>query len=57
MKYILKFLILKKACNVTRITATSYLNQLEDAELLVSEKIGREKIYKNVRLTELLASN
>ena len=33
------------------------LNQLEDAELLVSEKIGREKIYKNVRLIELLASN
>ena len=43
--------------NVTRITATSYLNQLEDAELLVSEKIGREKIYKNVRLIKLLASN
>ena len=48
---------IEKACNVTRITATSYLNQLEDAELLVSEKIGREKIYKNVRLIELLASN
>ena len=52
-----KISYIEKACNVTRITATSYLNQLEDAELLVSEKIGREKIYKNVRLTELLASN
>ncbi len=52
-----KISYIEKACNVTRITATSYLNQLEDAELLVSEKIGREKIYKNVRLIELLASN
>ena len=48
---------IEKVCNVTRITATSYLNQLEDVGLLVSEKIGREKIYKNVRLIELLASN
>ena len=52
-----KISYIEKTCNVTRITATSYLNQLEDVGLLVSEKIGREKIYKNVRLIELLASN
>ena len=44
-------------CNVTRITATSYLNQLEEVGLLESEKIGREKIYKNVRLIKLLSDN
>ena len=52
-----KISYIEKVCNVTRITAASYLNQLEDVGLLVSEKIGREKIYKNVRLIELLASN
>ena len=44
-------------CNVTRITSTSYLNQLEEVGLLESEKIGREKIYKNVRLIKLLSDN
>lgn len=46
---------IQEACNVTRLTAASYLNQLEDAGLLTSEKIGREKIYKNIRLIKLLA--
>ena len=32
-----------------------YLNQLEEIGLLESEKIGREKIYKNIRLIKLLA--
>lgn len=38
-----KISYIEKACNVTRITATSYLNQLEDAELLVSEKNWQRK--------------
>ena len=32
----------------TRLTATSYLNQLEEIGLLESEKLGREKLYKNI---------
>ena len=47
----------EKACSVTRLTATSYLNQLEGIGLLETEKIGREKIYKNVRLIKLLSNN
>lgn len=52
-----KISYIEKACGVTRITATSYLNQLEEIGLLESEKIGREKIYKNTRLIKLLAEN
>lgn len=52
-----KILYIEKACNVTRITATSYLNQLEEINLLESEKIGREKIYKNIRLIKLLSES
>ena len=42
-------------CNVTRQTAATYLNSLVDAGLLEYEKIGRESIYKNTRLIELLS--
>lgn len=41
-------------CGVTRQTAATYLNQLVDAGLLEYEKIGRESIYKNIRLINLL---
>ena len=51
-----KISYVQNACSVTRLTATSYLNQLEQIGLLESEKIGREKIYKNVRLIKLLAN-
>lgn len=50
-----KIAYIEKACSVTRLTATSYLNQLEEIGLLESEKIGREKIYKNLRLIKLLS--
>ncbi len=50
-----KIAYIEKACGVTRLTATSYLNQLEKIGLLESEKIGREKIYKNLRLIKLLS--
>ena len=50
-----KISYIEKACKVTRLTASSYLNQLEKIGLLESKKIGREKIYKNVRLIKLLA--
>ena len=51
-----KIAYIEKACSVTRLTATSYLNQLEEIGLLKKEKIGREKIYKNLRLIKLLSA-
>lgn len=45
---------IEKACNVTRLTAASYLKQLESIGLLESEKIGRDRIYKNIRLIKSL---
>lgn len=42
-------------CGVTRQTASTYLNQLTEAGLLEYEKVGRESIYKNTRLIELLS--
>ena len=50
-----KISYIEKTCGVTRLTASSYLNQLEEIGLLESEKIGREKIYKNIRLINLLS--
>ncbi len=50
-----KISYIEEKCGVTRLTASSYLNQLEKMGLLESEKIGREKIYKNVRLIKLLS--
>ena len=46
---------IEESCNVTRQTAATYLNSLVDAGLLEYEKIGRESIYKNVRLINLLS--
>lgn len=42
-------------CGVTRQTAATYLNELVNVDLLKFEKVGRESIYKNVRLIELLS--
>ncbi len=52
-----KISYIEKACNVTRLTASSYLNQLEEVGLLESEKVGRERLYKNTRLIKLLSKN
>ncbi len=46
---------IENKCDVTRQTATTYLNSLVNAGLLEFEKIGRESIYKNTRLTDLLS--
>ena len=43
-------------CGVTRQTAATYLNSLVDAGLLEFEKVGRESIYKNTRLIDLLSN-
>ena len=52
-----KISYIEKSCNVTRLTASSYLNQLEEIGLLESEKVGRERLYKNTRLIKLLSEN
>ncbi len=49
-----KISYIEENLNITRQTASSYLNQLVDVGLLECEKIGRESIYKNTRLIELL---
>lgn len=41
-------------CEVTRQTASTYLNALSNEVLLEYEKVGRESIYKNIRLLNLL---
>lgn len=46
---------IEKRCGVTRQTAATYLNSLVDAGLLEYEKVGRESIYKNTRLIDLLS--
>ena len=45
---------IENRCGITRQTAAAYLNQLVEAGLLECEKIGRESIYKNTRLKDLL---
>lgn len=45
---------IENRCGVTRQTATTYLNSLVDNRLLEYEKVGRESIYKNTRLINLL---
>lgn len=45
---------IENRCGVTRQTATTYLNSLVDNGLLGYEKVGRESIYKNTRLINLL---
>ena len=43
-------------CGVTKQTAATYLNSLVDAGLLEFEKVGRENMYKNTRLIDLLSN-
>ena len=45
---------IENRCGVTRQTATTYLNSLVDNGLLEYEKVGRESIYKNTRLINVL---
>lgn len=45
---------LEKGLNVSRKTAANYLSSLEEAGFLVSEKVGRERIYLNNRLFDIV---
>lgn len=44
----------QKQIGVSRTTATKYLKELEKEGFLVSEKIGKEVIYKNIALFNLI---
>ena len=46
---------IEKRCNITRQTASTYLNKLVEVGMLEYEKVGRESIYKNERLIDLLS--
>jgi Fic family protein len=45
---------LEKRLNVTRITASKYLRELERIEILKSKKVWKETLYINTKLFELL---
>lgn len=49
-----KIVYIEKGLSVTRKTAASYLSSLEREGLLTSEKIGKERIYQNKRLYDLV---
>ncbi|MDQ4215075.1 Fic family protein [Microbacterium sp. ASV81] len=44
-------------CGVSRPTATSWLNSLVEREALFDVKVGRERLFINVRLMQILASD
>ncbi len=45
---------LRNALNISRNTASKYLNELEEAGVLISETVGKEKIFKNAYLYSLI---
>jgi Fic family protein len=45
---------IQEGLNVSRKTASTYLTSLEDAGFLISEKIGRERIYLNKYLFDVV---
>jgi Fic family protein len=49
-----KIVYIEKGLNVSRKTASVYLSSLEEAGFLVSQKIGKERIYMNTRLFEVV---
>ncbi len=45
---------LRDVLNISRNTASKYLNELEAAGVLISEMVGKEKIFKNTYLYSLI---
>ena len=45
---------IEKTLGVSERTSLRYLNTLVDTGFLVSEKMGRERIYKNQRLFDII---
>nr|WP_279512884.1 Fic/DOC family N-terminal domain-containing protein [Halanaerobium saccharolyticum] len=54
IEFYTKISFIQEGLGVTRKTASNYLSTLEKAGFLSSEKLGREKIYKNIRLFKLI---
>jgi predicted transcriptional regulator len=44
----------RDALGISRNTASKYLNLLVDKGFLIEEKVGKEKLYKNVYLYSLI---
>jgi len=52
-----KITYIEKGLSVTRKTAANYLSTLEKEGFLVSEKVGKERIYQNKRLYDLVKND
>ena len=57
LEFYTKTRFIQEGLSVTRKTAASYLNTLEKEGILVSEKIGKERIYQNKRLFDIVRYN
>lgn len=49
-----KIIYIEKGLNITRKTASNYLSSLEEKGFLVSQKVGKERIFLNKRLFEVV---
>ncbi|EUJ31077.1 filamentation induced by cAMP protein fic [Listeria cornellensis FSL F6-0969] len=49
-----KIMYVEQHLNVSRRTAVTYLQKLEEHGFLISEMIGRERVYKNKVLFDLI---
>ena len=49
-----KIQYIEEGLSVSRLTAAGYLKTLEEKGFLVSEKLGKERIYMNKRLYDLV---
>jgi Fic family protein len=52
-----KIQFVERGLNVSRITATKYLEALSDAGFLVKQRVGRSNYYINVALTDILTGD
>ena len=53
-KYIIKNEYLRNNLNISRNTASKYLHSLSKIGILIEEKVGKEIIYKNSYLYDLI---
>ncbi len=49
-----KIVYIEKGLNITRKTASNYLSSLEEKGFLVSQKVGKERIFLNKRLFDVV---
>ena len=45
----------RESLNISRATATKYLKLLEKEGFITSERVGKEVIYKNIQLFNLIS--